>query len=364
MTHKEIFSVEELKKMANPENFRYFNKWVLDFFKREALRESGRILEYKIDEEFGEAMRQEVSYWNPNRSKHAEVFWLENYVFGQKTSLRNKILNAMSVKFVGMPTLTLVASNSSDYSKIIDFDVYKQHGSYYNEVNENLDKNVNKLKVWGRTQLQTSLQTAARNFVREEENNPNAPFKLSHMIRWIEHLDNLGMSEVVCNEKNTLGNVCDWLRTHRGIGPYFSYHPPCNFSRCGELTHIDEDDDYCLIGPGAQRGMEFVFSDMKMKNNDIMEKIILSVRTHQYDFFEFPDDKSREFYKENLERNGYLTTFGTEITFCQFNCFLCIKDNPKAQEKRILPLTFDAFDKISYDLESRLNCAISSDFFQ
>ena len=89
-------------------------------------------------------MRQEVSYWNPNRSKHAEVYWLENFVFNQDTSMRNKILNAMAVKFVGMPTLTLVASDSTDYSKIIDFDEYKLKGDYYHTINNNLDTNKNK----------------------------------------------------------------------------------------------------------------------------------------------------------------------------------------------------------------------------
>ena len=64
---KETFTVDELKAMADPKSFRYFNKWVLDFFKRETLRESGRIDEYEIDPEFGQAMRQEVSYWSPNR---------------------------------------------------------------------------------------------------------------------------------------------------------------------------------------------------------------------------------------------------------------------------------------------------------
>ena len=360
---KDIYSVKELKSMVDPERFRYFNKWVLNFFKREVLRETNRIQEYKIDPEFGEAMRQEVSYWNPNRSKHAEVFWLENHVFNQNTSMRNKILNAMAVKFVGMPTLTLVATNSADYSNIIDFDEYKKKDSYFKFINDNLDSNVNKLKVWGATQLQTSLQTAARNFVRNEEKNQDIQFKLSHMTRWMSHLDDLGLSSVVLNKNNKLSDVCEWLKTHRGIGPYFSYHPPCNFSRSEDLVHIDEDDDYCLVGPGAQRGMQFVFPYTKLNKNDIMEKIILSVRTHQYEFFEFPDSLSMEQYAMNLERNGYLTTFGTEITFCQFNCFLSIKDNPKAQEKRILPLTFDTFDKISIELSDRMNRSTLNKFF-
>jgi hypothetical protein len=52
-----------------------------------------------------------------------------------------------------------------------------------------------------------------------------------------------------------------------------------------------------------------------------MEAYIIAVRDHQHEFFEM-DNTSAMFYKENLERNGNLTTFGTEITFCQFNCFL------------------------------------------
>ena len=346
-------SLQILRQTRDQSNFRYFNEWVLDFFKREALRETGLINEYSYPEKFGPAMRQEVSYWNPNRSKHAEVYWLENFVFNQDTSMRNKILNAMAVKFVGMPTLTLVASDSTDYSKIIDFDEYKLKGDYYHWINNNLDTNKNKLKVWGATQLQTSLQTAARSVCREEDNDPNGKFKLSHMIRWMGHLDDLGMSEVVQNSNNKLGDVCDWFSTHRGIGPYFSYHPPCNFSRCDDLPNIDEDDDYCLVGPGAKRGLEFVFPQVKFKNNFIMEAYILAVRDHQHEFFEMNDSEA-QFYKDNLERGGNLTTFGTEITFCQFNCFLGIQNNPKAQTKRMLPLTFDSFVDIANDLNKKL----------
>jgi len=355
-------TLQQLRDTRNETNFRYFNKWVIDFFKRETLRESGRIHEYQYPEEFGPAMRQEVSYWNPNRSKHAEVYWLENFVFNQDTSMKNKILNAMAVKFVGMPTLTLVASDSTDYGKIIDFDDYKQKGDYYHWINNNLDTNKNKMKVWGATQLQTSLQTAARNFCREEDNNPEQKFGLSNMIRWMGHLDDLGMSKVVQDKNNKLGDVCDWFQTHRGIGPYFSYHPPCNFSRCADLPNIDEDDNYCLVGPGAKRGLEYVFPDVKFKNNAIMEAYILAVRDHQHEFFEMNDSESK-FYKENLERDGNLTTFGTEITFCQFNCFLGIKENSKAQTKRMLPLTFDSFVSIAEDLKKRLEPSPLEQFF-
>lgn len=337
----DVPTLAQLRDHRNEENFQFFNKWVLEFFRREALRESGRVEEYSFSPEFGPAMREEVSYWNPNRSKHAEVFWLENYVFSQNTSMRNMILNAMAVKFVGMPTLTLVASNEPDFAKIIDFDEYDKQGDYYDFVNHNLNTNKQKLPVWGKTQLQTSLQTAARNYCREVDNDPEQKFQLSNMIRWMSYLDSLGMSKVVEDKKSKLSDVCEWLRTHRGIGPYFSYHPPCNFSRSNELSHIDEDDDYCLVGPGAKRGMEFVFPDVKF-NEKKLQDYVLAVRDHQHEFFEFSGD-DHKYYRDNLERGGSLTTFGTEITFCQFDCFRSIQNNVKAQQKRILPLTFDSF---------------------
>jgi|GEM_PF-3283934 len=356
------FNLSELNSFKNADNFSYFRDWVIDFFKREYLRESNRLEEYDVSDLFGSAMRPAVSYWNPNRSKHAEVFWLENFVFNQETSMKNKILNAMAVKFVGMPTLTLVATDSSDYSNIINFDEYSKHEEYYDFINKNLDENRFKTKVWGATQLQTSLQTAARNFVRIQEQNEEAPFKLSHMIRWIEELDRQGMSDVVQNPESKLKDVCDWLLQHRGIGPYFSYHPPCNFSRSIDLSHIDEDEDYCLVGPGAKRGLEFVFPDVKFSNNSIMEKFIVSVKKHQYEFFDLKDS-DLFWFQNNLERGGKLTTFGTEITFCQFNCFLGIKDNPKAQEKRMLPLTFDSFFDIASQIEEKKSGSTLDSFF-
>ena len=67
------------------------------------------------------------------------------------------------------------------------------------------------------------------------------------------------------------------------------------------------------------------------------------------------NDTEHDYFKNNLERGGHLTTFGTEITFCQFNVFLSIKDNARAQEKRIVPLTFDSFEVIAENLNRELN---------
>ena len=351
--------LNKLVESRNENNFKYFNKWVLEFFKREALRDSNRINEFTST--FGGAMRPEVSYWNPNRSKHAEVYWLENYVFKPEISSINKICNAMAVKFVGRPTLTLKACDTHDYNKIIDFEKYKSDLKYYEWINNNLDNDKWNIPVWGTTQLQTSLQTAARNYVREVDKTPTIKFKLSHMIRWISHLNNLGMTDIVTNPNNRLRDVVYWLKEFRGIGPYFSYHPPCNFSRDKDLPHIDENDDICTIGPGAKRGLEYVWPDVKFTNNNIMEEYILSVRDYQHEFFEFKND-DQEYYKMNLERGGNLTTFGTEITFCQFSVFLDIKDNPIAQQKRMLPLRFDEYFNIANDLYERKNPATLSEF--
>lgn len=343
-------NLSALRAARNEDNFKYFNRWVLTFFRREALRDSGRISEYEYLDEHGPAMRQEVSYWNPNRSKHAEVFWLENFVFLPGVSPRNRVCNAMAVKFVGMPTLTLVATDSCDYGQIIDFDRYKEDRDYYSWINRNLDENHRKIAVWGRTQLQTSLQTAARNYCREVDGNPDQKFSLSQMIRWISHLDDLGMTSMVLDKKNRLRDVCEWLRQFKGIGNYFAYHPPCNFSRDKTTPHIDEDDDYCLPGPGSMNGLRYVFPDVKM-TPAMAEELIVSVKHNQHEFFEFSSEEEHEWYRKNLERGGNLTTFGTEITFCQFSVFMSIKDDPASQEKRILPLTFESFQKIADGLK-------------
>ena len=115
-------TLNELRKTRNEENFKYFNKWVLEFFKRETLRDNDHLDKYTST--FGDAMRPAVSYWNPNRSKHAEVYWLENYVFKSEVSLTNRVCNAMAVKFVGRPTLTLRACDTNDFNEIFDFEKY------------------------------------------------------------------------------------------------------------------------------------------------------------------------------------------------------------------------------------------------
>ena len=39
-------NLSELKKNADPSRFAFFNKWVLEFFRREALRDSNKLSEY------------------------------------------------------------------------------------------------------------------------------------------------------------------------------------------------------------------------------------------------------------------------------------------------------------------------------
>ena len=63
-----------------------------------------------------------------------------------------------------------------------------------------------------------------------------------------------------------------------------------------------------------------------------------------------------------IERGGNLTTFGTEITFCQFSVFLDIKDNPIAQQKRMLPLRFDEYFNIASNLYERKNPTTLTEF--
>jgi hypothetical protein len=70
--------MNKLLEKRNENNFLIFNEWVKEFFKREYLRDFGDLNDYTPSHV---AMREEVKYWNPNRSKHAEVHWLENYVF-------------------------------------------------------------------------------------------------------------------------------------------------------------------------------------------------------------------------------------------------------------------------------------------
>lgn len=343
--------ISKIKNLMNNENFNFFNAWVKDFFKREYLRENNQLNQYVLNPLLGNAMRPEVSFWNPNRSKHAEVYWLENFVFIDNVSPKNRVLNAIAVKFVGMPTLTLVANRTNDYSKLIDFELYKNNSDYFNWINNNLDENFFRLKVWGSTQLQTSLQTAARNYCRIIDGDENKQFKLSMMIRWISYLDDLGLTNIVTDENSSLQQVCEWLLKHKGIGAYFGYHPPCNFSRDHTLPHISEDDDYCLVGPGAKAGLQYVFPTINFNKNSIMEEFIVSIKHNQYEFFEFNNEEEFYYFQNNLENNK-LTTFGTEITFCQFYCYLSIMNSEKAQQKRMLPLTFNSFIDIANKIDS------------
>ena len=53
----------------------------------------------------------------------------------------NRICNAMTVKFVGRPTTTLLACDTWDYAQVIDFEHYKIDPKYRAEINNNVDEN-------------------------------------------------------------------------------------------------------------------------------------------------------------------------------------------------------------------------------
>lgn len=313
--------------------------------------------------------KRPVPYFHPNRSFHDEIIWLnDNLYYKNDVTFDDKLVNSAIVKFYGPArTLDIITGNASDLGylektgyKYINFDLLKKDQKYSHVLMSNIEKAfAYKEKIWGTTELRTSLQTASRNYSREVPSpvdvlgvkglfapkvDPNRKMRPSDMIHWVA-----GMSQTwidFYNTKPTMKESFEFLTKTRGIGNYYGYHFSSNLARMPgvgsgsiidsahgdkfvklqdhdpSLTHgnIDENADYVVPGPGAMLTLRQLFPDMP-NNIPTMMKYLIAIRDNQEEFFGIAGNPDAEKHLQEASELGRFTTFGIEISCCQFSVF-------------------------------------------
>jgi hypothetical protein len=324
---------------------------------------------YKHDYDFGYGFvvdSRPVPYFHPNRSFHDEIIWLNTHLFyNERASFADKLMNSAIVKFYGPSrTLAIITGNVDDLpyltktdSQFIEYEKLVHDEEYLTTLHENIETAFRHGEsIWGTTELRTSLQTASRNYCRDvgsvidrkynmsAEDRSTRKMRPSDMISWVKYLmtsdeNHQGWLDFY-KTKPTMKQSFEYLTSYRGIGNYYGYHFSSNlarmpgigaptiievdfkdkFSELG-ISHgnLDENDDYVMAGPGAMASLASLYPKEKFSSKKAMEYII-GIRDCQEDFFMIDDEESIRHLNEATEL-GRFTTFGCEISLCQYNVF-------------------------------------------
>ena len=296
-----------------------------------------------------------VPYFHPNRSFHDEIIWLnENLFYSPQAKFEDKLINAAIVKFYGpSKTLRMIIRDTGD-----DFVVYEKFindPKYLQKLCVNLEEAVkNKEKIYGTTELRTSLQTAARNYARvvgspiDKIEKISASDRAKRMLRpsdilfwftllgpeWVEFY------KTSPNMKESFG----FLNSYRGIGNYYGYHFSCNLARMpsvgnlifeGMPGNIDEDDEYVVPGVGAMNAINWFYEHRGHSiNYKVGKKLINAIRRHQNTFFDLKSSDKSDYYMKKVSELGYFTNFGCEISCCQFGVYRKLREDKKLANRR------------------------------
>ena len=340
---------------------------------------------YKHKEEFGYGFVVEgrpVPYFAPNRSFHDEVIWLNNNLYYKPdVSFADKLVNSAVVKFYGPSrTLDIITGSAGDLgyltptgSRYINFNLLATDSEYQYTLMRNIElASSRKEQLWGTTELRTSLQTASRNYsranpspidirgvkcpatgrtiVESDSASPERKMRPSDMIHWIKGLAFTSATREgwidYFKSQPTMEQSFQYLTKERGIGNYYGYHFSSNLARMPGvgspelieaewkeqfkiltehdtmLKHgnLNENADYVVAGPGANATLKRLWPNFPINEKTSM-RMILAIRDFQEEFFGISGDTQAEKdLKESTELGRY-TTFGCEISCCQFDVF-------------------------------------------
>ena len=331
-----------------------------------------------------------VPYFHPNRSFHDEIIWLNNHLYYQDSvTFDDKLINSAVVKFYGPArTLDIITGYEENLpylektdSKYINFNKIKTDEKYEYTLMSNLEKAfANGEKIWGTTELRTSLQTASRNYCRQEPSiidrkgieglfgpsgreHAERKMRPSDMIAWVKSMSDSWIK--FYSGKPDMQKSFEFLTETRGIGNYYGYHFSSNLARMPgigaaqlidaeyndqfkllqeadkDLTHgnLDENADYVVAGPGAMITLTSLFKGQPINVKTAM-RYILAIRNNQEEFFGIAGDEEAEMHLKEASELGRFTTFGIEISCCQFSVFnRAISDYNTARNRANAPIS-------------------------
>ena len=201
-------------------------------------------------------------------------------------------------------------------------------------------------KIYGTTELRTSLQTESRNYTRQIktpwdetmglEPDITRKSRTSDMFYWFTLLGPRFVE--FYKKKPTMEESFNFLTSFRGIGNYYGYHFSTNLARMpeigtaallqeGSLTgNLNENDDFVAPGVGAMETINWFYEHLGFSvSSHVGAKVIRQIRDTQHDFFDFTG--INEQILNRVTETGSFTTFGCEISTCQFSVFRRLRES-------------------------------------
>jgi len=308
-----------------------------------------------------DALGLEVEYFHPSiTADDRMVYIMENIVTDQNLDWRNIIGNSIISHFYGARGVHSVITNERDPKKAhVDFvlladeqQLFKRTGKigqytqHLRDIAEEAKKN--KLRIWGTTELHTSLQSASRRFVNSVyRGNPKDPdpgtwLNICEWISsWVYEPSSFNKSKTVmeglAGSKN-LKEAFDYLTRESGIGEYYGYHCATSNSVNPKLK-FNHDDTFVAPGPGARQTLDLMFPNLSLKEVSYGDRVVW-IRENQHNILNITFDKSLWNYTSSngitifQDQQNELKSYGTEVSLCQYSVYCRLKSNPHLISKR------------------------------
>ena len=307
------------------------------------------------------ALGLEVEYFHPSITADDRMLYImENIVSVPSLDWRNIICNTIISHFYGARGVHSVLTEEEDPKKAhvdfiqlakdqINFTKSGTLGNYTANLRDVCVKaQKNKKKVWGTTELHTSVQTAGRRFVnglylgdRRHENKGT----WANVSEWIASFlyspssfnPNLTVLEGIRISRN-LNETFNYLTGENLIGEYYGYH--CSTSNSvNPALRFNHDDTFVAPGPGARETLERMFPGLAKKTVSFGDRVVW-IRENQHDFLNLDFHESLWNYTNSYgvkifkEDQNELKNYGTEVSLCQYAVFHRLRSNPELISRR------------------------------
>jgi hypothetical protein len=338
--------MKNFENYLDKELFKKFNYFLIKMNERSEFQYGLR--DRYIEPENDPALGYEVEWFHPSILYDDRMRYIVENIVGlpdEKLSAKNKVGNTVISHFYGGRGIHQLVTGISDVKKAhVDFErLGNGDPEYLESLKENCRKaKQNHQKLYGTTELHTSLQTSGRNYCREKYGIPDKKSESTDILEWIGGWTVDGTVDQILNDTKSLKEMFTLLTKKPGIGEYYGYH--CSTSNSvNPALPFDNDERFCAPGPGARWTLDRTFAKLKAETGGKMPygDLIIWVRENQHRLIEglvmhpfchnFVTESGVKIFKDEQDE---LKVYGTEVAHCQFGIYMYLTENPKLISKR------------------------------
>lgn len=290
------------------------------------------------------ALGEDVEYFHFNITGDDRMRYMgQNVVLEDSLNDRNKFCNAVITHLYGGRCINSLMSGITNPKKaVLDYERINSDPEYVKQIYANAAyAKLHGFKFYGTTELHTSLQTAARNFVRVKYNDATRAASNTDIVEWVASWITSGLVDDIL-ASNKLEEAYIKINTLPGVGAYYGYHLSVDSSLIPG-TKYNHDEPFCVPGPGCCATLDMMFPTLKssikkMPYGELIcwieqnqKRLYPSVPFHQALWnITNPDNGKKVF---SFEQDKFMV-YGLEVGHCQYGIYDRLTKNPHLIEKR------------------------------